>query len=143
MDLSVYFPFMTANQLDVMQKAVDYNIVDSRPPLNAQCEIECDVLAPVDEVTGHRQNPITKIMDPMTNPLERDRLASSLQRVPTSPRNRLSDDDLMSTLPSRYNQTLTDNEAFANHLVGVIDSDKPGTVVTDEPVPDPGNSDDN
>ena len=49
---------------------------------------------------------------------------ASLQRIPSTSHRRMSDADLIATTPSRYNQTLTDEQKFSSHLVNVIESDK-------------------
>lgn len=93
----------------------------SGPALNEKANEECDVLCPYDDVLKDRPNVLTKVMDPNTNPLERERLMATLQRMPASKRNNLSDEELIMMLPSRYNQTMTDEAAFVEHLSNVVD----------------------
>ena len=40
--------------------------------------------------------------------LEKERILSTLQQIPSSSRNDMSDEDLVALLPSRYHNTLTD-----------------------------------
>jgi hypothetical protein len=119
MELSVFFPRLSESQLEVMTKKVDY--VPQGAALNVKANEECNVICPYDDDLGERPNIISKVMDPNTNPLEKDRLLATLQRLPTSKRNNLSDEELALMLPSRYNQTLTDDAAFAEHLSHVVD----------------------
>lgn len=102
---------------------------------------ECNILAPVDEVTGNRPNLLDKVVDEHTSPLEKERILSSLQRVPTSQNNRMSDSDLIATTPSRYNQTLVDNEKFANHLESFVDYVNTDSSEKDSPTDDSSVSD--
>lgn len=119
MNLSIYFPHLNDKQLAVMSKKAVY--FAKGPALNAKANEECDVLCPYDDVLKGRPNLISKVMDPNINPLERERLMASLQRLPASKRNNLSDEELVMMLPSRYNQTMTDEAAFAEHLSNVVD----------------------
>jgi hypothetical protein len=96
------------------------------PPVDDLSKIandEMDVLAPVDPGTGKRPNLLSKIVDPRVSPAERDRIAAALQRVPSSPRSGMSDEDLIATAPSRYNTTFVDSAAYADHLSGIVDAD--------------------
>lgn len=120
MDLKIFFPHLNDDELELMSKEAPY--VSSGPPyLNDNANEECDVLCPYDDVEKRRPNVLTKVMDPNINPLERERLMSSLQRLPASKRNNLSDDELVMMTPSRYNQTLTDDALYAEHLSNVVD----------------------
>ena len=119
MELSIYFPHLSAAQLEVMSRRADYT--SSGVCLNSKANEECDVICPYDDKLKRRPNVLSKVMDPNVNPLERDRLMSTLQKVPVSKRNNLSDDELISMTPSRYNQTMTDDAAFASHLSHVVD----------------------
>ena len=129
----VYFPFHSDEEIELMQKIAYRN-----PNVPNVCVVptqECDVIAPVDEVTGNRTNVLTKIVDPNLSSLERDRLIGSLQRIPASKRTSLSDDELICMLPSRYNSTLTDNEKYADYISEMIDNEF--NTSTDEPSNDP------
>lgn len=132
----VFFPFHNDEDIKAMEMVpkINPNVIN----LCIGPTSECDVISPVDEVTGNRTNVLTKIVDPMLSPLERERLLASLQRMPTSKRNSLSDEELIGMLPSRYNSTLTDNEKYADYIRTMIDddissSDEPTDVRTDEP----------
>lgn len=82
--------------------------VPNNPELNLEIKEVIDVIAPVDAVTGNRENPITKLLSGSVSLLEKERILATLQQVPSSSRNDMSDEDLAALLPSRYHNTLTD-----------------------------------
>lgn len=125
MILQYFFPYRSDDDLKVMSTSVPYFV--DKVDLSITANQELDVLAPVDEITGNRPNILNKIVDEGVDPLERQRLMASLQRIPSSSHGRMSDADLIATTPSRYNQTLTDAQKFSEHLVNVIESDKDTT----------------
>lgn len=116
----VFHPFLSDDDIKVIEQVIkrDKNVVN----LCLMPTQECDVICPVDEVTGNRTNRLTKLNDPTLSPLERDRIMSTLQQMPTAKRNNLSDDELISMLPSRYNSTLVDNAKYAAYLRDEIDN---------------------
>lgn len=122
MILQYFFPYRSDDDLKVMSTSVPYFV--DKVDLSITANQELDVLAPVDEITGNRPNILNKIVDEGVDPLEKQRLMASLQRIPSSSHGRMSDADLIATTPSRYNQTLTDSQKFSEHLVNVIESDK-------------------
>lgn len=90
-------------------KSLDAVIVrPALPSLNSEISEIIDVVAPVDAVTGNRENPITKLLSGSITLLEKERILSMMQQIPSSSRNDMSDDDLVALLPSRYHNTLTD-----------------------------------
>ena len=80
----------------------------NNPELNSEIKEVLDVISPVDAVTGNREHPITKLLSGSVSMLEKERILSTLQQIPTSSRNDMSDEDLVALLPSRYHNTLTD-----------------------------------
>ena len=118
MILQYFFPYRSDDDLKVMSTSVPYFV--DKVDLSITANQELDVLAPVDEITGNRPNILNKIVDEGVDPLERQRLMASLQRIPSSSHGRMSDADLIATTPSRYNQTLTDAQKFSEHLVNVM-----------------------
>ena len=119
MSLKHIFPFDSDEQLALRQVKATRN-----PNFRNLCVTptqECDVICPVDETTGHRTSRLTKVMDPTISPLEKERLMSTLQRMSTPTRTRLSDQDLMALTPSRYNTAMVDDEKFADYLHQVVD----------------------
>lgn len=122
MKLQYFFPNCSSDVLEDMSTPCPYFV--DKVDFSITANQEMDVLAPVDEVTGNRPNILNKIVDEAVDPLEKQRLMASLQRIPSSSHGRMSDADLIATIPSRYNQTLTDAQKFSEHLVNVIESDK-------------------
>lgn len=125
MKLNYFFPFSSDAVLSAIARPAPY--YNDPVDLSVQANHELDVLAPVDPVTGNRPNILNKIVDETVDPLEKQRLMGSLQRIPSSSHARMSDADLIATTPSRYNQTLTDEQKFSEHLVNVIESGKENT----------------
>lgn len=122
MKLNYFFPFSSDAVLSAMACPAPY--YNDPVDLSVKANQELDVLAPVDPVSGNRPNILNKIVDETVDPLEKQRLMASLQRIPSTSHRRMSDADLIATTPSRYNQTLTDEQKFSSHLVNVIESDK-------------------
>lgn len=80
----------------------------SLPKLNAEIESIIDSVAPISEVTGNRVNDVDRLLDPNVSPMEKEAVLSRMQRVPMESRKNVPDNDLIRTVPSRYNSTLTD-----------------------------------
>lgn len=120
MKLNYFFPFSSDAVLSAMACPAPY--YNDPVDLSVKANQELDVLAPVDPVSGNRPNILNKIVDETVDPLEKQRLMASLQRIPSTSHRRMSDADLIATTPSRYNQTLTDEQKFSEHLVNVIET---------------------
>lgn len=104
-DIDLFFPYFT----DAQKSAT--LVVPAHPHNLSLCEEVnklCDVLCPVDPVTGNPDNMIDKLLSPSVNPMEKERILSYMQKIPASHRHNLSDKELISMLPSRYNTTYTD-----------------------------------
>lgn len=104
-DIDLFFPYFT----DAQKSAA--LVVPAKPQNLSLCEEVnklCDVLCPVDPVTGNPDNMIDKLLSPSVNPMEKERILSYMQKIPASQRHNLSDKELISMLPSRYNTTYTD-----------------------------------
>lgn len=104
-DVDVFFPHLTESQKVVC-------VAQSQKPNNPSLCDEINKLSsslfPVNPVTGNPDNMIDKLITPGVSELEKQRILSFMQKMPSSKRNNLSDADLVSMLPSRYNSTLTD-----------------------------------
>lgn len=104
-DVDVFFPHFTDSQKVVC-------VAQSQKPNNPSLCDEINKLStslfPVNPVTGNPDNMIDKLITPGVSELEKQRILSFMQKMPSSKRNNLSDADLVSMLPSRYNSTLTD-----------------------------------
>lgn len=104
-DIDVFFPHFSDHQKYAAL------VVPAKPNNLSLCEEVnklCDVLCPVDPVTGNPDNMIDKLLSPSVNPMEKERILSFMQKIPASQRHNLSDKELISMLPSRYNTTYTD-----------------------------------
>lgn len=104
-DVDVFFPhFNDSQKLICVAECVKPN----NPSLCHDINKLSDSLFPVNPVTGNPDNMVDKLVSPGVSELEKQRILSFMQKMPSSKRNNLSDADLVSMLPSRYNSTLTD-----------------------------------
>lgn len=97
---------MTEEQYNAQLVSVSRN--EDLPKLNAEIESIIDSVAPISEVTGNRVNDVDRLLDPNVSPMEKEAVLSRMQRVPMESRKNVPDKDLIRTVPSRYNSTLTD-----------------------------------
>lgn len=104
-DVDIYFPNLSDQQKVI---SVDIPPQPNNPSLSNDINKLSDSLFPVNPVTGNPDNMIDKLITPGVSELEKQRILSFMQKMPSSKRNNLSDEDLMQMLPSRYNSTLTD-----------------------------------
>lgn len=103
--IDIIFSYMSDEQ---RARLVEPSGVPNNPCLNHEIKEIIDVVAPIDAVTGNRENPITKLLSGSVTLAEKERIMSMLQEIPATSRNDVSDDDLAALLPSRYHNTLTD-----------------------------------
>lgn len=114
------FPWLNDRQLEDMSMGVPAEPMNV--PLSKLSQEFMDSVLPIDPQTGYPTNPVQKLLDG-ASPAELDKYASLLQPVDSSKGNRrLSDSDLVSVTPSRYNLTLTDNDALINQLSEIADN---------------------
>ena len=122
--LNVYFSHFTDEQLQQATVVATPNF--DLPALNSDINALVDVFFQVDPVTGNIDNPVNKLLSSTLSPLERDKIMAFLQPLPRSKRHNLSDEDLITMLPSRYNSTLTDMDAvrdfFENNILNEVDA---------------------
>ena len=113
---------MTEEQYKAQLAPSTFN--QSLPKLNAEIESIIDSVAPISEVTGNRVNDVDRLLDPNVSPMEKEAVLSRMQRVPMESRKNVSDKDLVRTVSSRYNSTLTDvdkvKDAFENDVLPSI-----------------------
>lgn len=123
-DVDVFFPHLSESQKVVC-------VAQSQKPNNPSLCEEINKLStslfPVNPVTGNPDNLIDKLITPGVSELEKQRILSFMQKLPASKRNNLSDEDLVSMLPSRYNSTLTDldkvRDFFENEIYTELKDD--------------------
>lgn len=108
--------------------------VPTNPELNSEIKEVIDVIAPVDAVTGNRENPITKLLSGSVSLLEKERILATLQQIPSSSRNDMSDEDLAALLPSRYHNTLTDFDFVGMKYQEFIDGVNAAQPIDNTPV---------
>lgn len=101
---------------------------ESLPKLNAEIVSIIDSVAPISEVTGNRVNDVDRLLDPNVSPMEKEAVLSRMQRVPMESRKNVPDKDLVRTVSSRYNSTLTDvdkvKDAFENDVLPSISEEE-------------------
>lgn len=135
-DVDVFFPYFS----DAQKSAA--LVVPAKPHNLSLCEEVnklCDVLCPVDPVTGNPDNMVDKLLSPSVNPMEKERILSYMQKIPASQRHNLSDKELISMLPSRYNTTFTDIDKVRDYYEKEIYTD-PSLQSDDDVAPSPVNS---
>ena len=128
---NIFFPNFSDEEIKEVEKEVTEN--NDLTPLNKEVTEAFDVLFPIDERTGNTSNDVTRLLSPVVSAMEKDRILQMMQKMPASKRHNLSDDELMSMLPSRYNTTFTDLDKVRDYFNNVIipESDEHGS--TDSP----------
>lgn len=95
--------------------------VDS-PNLSELAEKEIEQYAPVNPVTGLRDNILSRLESDI-NESEKAIILSSLQKMPSSHRSNLSDEDMIQLLPSRYNSSNVDADAVRGYMNNLVQYD--------------------
>lgn len=119
-DLSIFFPYMTEEQLKVMEETPKAN--EDLPEFNHEINEVVSTLFPPDEVTGNPTNAVSKLLSPNVSAMEKEKYASTMQEMPKSEKDNRNVDDatLIAMTPSRYNSTNVDNEHFGNYVAGKL-----------------------
>lgn len=119
-DLSIFFPYMTEEQLKVMAETPKAN--EDLPEFNQEINEVVSTLFPPDEVTGNPTNAVSKLLSPNVSAMEKEKYASTMQEMPKSEKDNRQVDDatLIAMTPSRYNSTNVDNEHFGNYVAGKL-----------------------
>ena len=87
-----------------------------QPVLNSEIQEIIDVVAPVNPLTGTRENDVSMLLSQNISSIERQAILARMQQIPPSQRHDLSDEDLLDMLPSRYNSTLVDVDAVRHYF---------------------------
>lgn len=118
--LNIFFPYMSAEQLKVMEETPKAN--EDLPEFNQEINEVVSTLFPPDEVTGNPTNAVSKLLSPNVSAMEKEKYASTMQAMPKSERDNRQVDDatLIAMTPSRYNSTNVDNEHFGNYVAGKL-----------------------
>lgn len=119
-NLSIFFPYMNAEQLKVMEETPKAN--EDLPEFNKEINEVVSTLFPPDEVTGNPTNAVSKLLSPNISAMEKEKYASTMQAMPKSEKDNRNVDDatLIAMTPSRYNSTNVDNEHFGNYVAGKL-----------------------
>ena len=119
-NLSIFFPYMNAEQLKVMEETPKAN--EDLPEFNKEINEVVSTLFPPDEVTGNPTNAVSKLLSPNVSAMEKEKYASTMQAMPKSDKDNRQVDDatLIAMTPSRYNSTNVDNEHFGNYVAGKL-----------------------
>lgn len=118
--LNIFFPYMSAEQLKVMEETPKAN--EDLPEFNHEINEVVSTLFPPDEVTGNPTNAVSKLLSPNVSAMEKEKYASTMQAMPKSEKDNRQVDDatLIAMTPSRYNSTNVDNEHFGNYVAGKL-----------------------
>ena len=118
--LNIFFPYMSAEQLKVMEETPKAN--EDLPEFNQEINEVVSTLFPPDEVTGNPTNAVRKLLSPNVSAMEKEKYASTMQAMPKSEKDNRQVDDatLIAMTPSRYNSTNVDNEHFGNYVAGKL-----------------------
>ena len=118
--LNIFFPYMNAEQLKVMEETPKAN--EDLPEFNHEINEVVSTLFPPDEVTGNPTNAVSKLLSPNVSAMEKEKYASTMQAMPKSEKDNRQVDDatLIAMTPSRYNSTNVDNEHFGNYVAGKL-----------------------
>lgn len=118
--LNIFFPYMSAEQLKVMEETPKSN--EDLPEFNHEINEVVSTLFPPDEVTGNPTNAVSKLLSPNVSAMEKEKYASTMQAMPKSEKDNRQVDDatLIAMTPSRYNSTNVDNEHFGNYVAGKL-----------------------
>jgi hypothetical protein len=118
--LNIFFPYMSAEQLKVMEETPKAN--EDLPEFNQEINEVVSTLFPPDEVTGNPTNAVSKLLSPNVSAMEKEKYASTMQAMPKSEKDNRQVDDatLIAMTPSRYNSTNVDNEHFGNYVAGKL-----------------------
>lgn len=119
-NLSIFFPYMNAEQLKVMEETPKAN--EDLLEFNKEINEVVSTLFPPDEVTGNPTNAVSKLLSPNVSAMEKEKYASTMQAMPKSEKDNRNVDDatLIAMTPSRYNSTNVDNEHFGNYVAGKL-----------------------
>lgn len=86
---------------------------------------EMDVSYPVNEITKNRDASIVRAMDARTPPLVRQQLMASIETLPADKNvSRLSDDDKLSIMKSRYCQSRPEIADYNEYLANLVDDSR-------------------
>lgn len=130
MDNSRFFlSYLNENEYNLSQSQV--NDINSYPILNGEISDIIDVVAPINPITGNRENDVSMLLSQNISSIEKQAILSRMSQIPPSQRHDLSDAELLDMLPSRYNSTFVDADAVRQYFKdNILSSDSVQTVET-------------
>lgn len=115
MDNSRFFlSYLNENEYNLSQTKV--NETNSHPILNDEITEIIDIVAPINPVTGNRENDVSMLLSQNISSIEKQAILSRMSQIPPSQRHDLSDAELLDMLPSRYNSTFVDADAVRQYF---------------------------
>lgn len=140
MDNSRFFLFyLTDNEFSLSQ--IEFSASNSNPILNSEIIQIIDVVAPINPVTGNRENDVSMLLSQNISSIEKQAILSRMSQIPPSQRHDLSDAELLDMLPSRYNSTFVDADAVRQYFKDNILSSDSGDIVETTASSDPNQAD--
>lgn len=127
MDKSRFFlTHLSEYEYEQSQKVVVPGNNKNEPILNSEITEIIDVVAPINPVTGMRENEVSMLLSQNISSIEKQAILSRMQQIPPSERHNMSDEDLLNMLPSRYNSTMVDvdhvRQWFETNVFDTIDA---------------------
>lgn len=130
MDNSRFF-LSHLNEYEFNLSQTQVNETNSHPVLNGEIKDIIDIVAPVNPITGNRENDVSMLLSQNISSIEKQGILSRMSQIPPSQRHDLSDAELLDMLPSRYNSTYVDVDAVRQYFNdNILSSDSGETVET-------------
>lgn len=140
MDNSRFFlSYLTDNEFSLSQ--IEVSNSNSHPILNGEITDIIDVVAPINPITGNRENDVSMLLSQNISSIEKQAILSRMSQIPPSQRHDLSDAELLDMLPSRYNSTFVDADAVRQYFKDNILSSDSGETVETSTSSDPNQAD--
>lgn len=140
MDNSRFFlSYLTDNEFSLSQTEVSES--NSHPILNDEIREIIDIVAPLNPVTGNRENDVSMLLSQNISSIEKQAILSRMNQIPPSQRHDLSDAELLDMLPSRYNSTFVDADAVRQYFNDNILSSDSGELIETSVSSDPNQTD--
>lgn len=121
-----YFTQFNDVEFEQSQKVIVPSNNNKEPILNSEIIEIIDVVAPINPVTGMRENEVSMLLSQNISSIEKQAILSRMQQIPPSERHNMSDEDLLNMLPSRYNSTMVDvdhvRQWFETNVFDTIDA---------------------
>lgn len=141
MNRSDYFKRAFVQPVDDIQQFESLNEEDITSPIDMD---EMDSLCPVNDLTGFRDEPLTRILDPNTPDGVRTSLLSTLQMFTTTEQYKgLSDEQKLALTKLRSCQTPSELKEFASainqYLDYLEDNEHPNEQPSEQPSEQPNN----